>query len=233
MYSRNVNGQVLSFGVSGKLIRNTLVMYDRETESLWGQILGEAIEGPLAGSRLTFVPAVHVTWSEWRTQHPDTLALVKGYTGQRGAYRSYFNSPSAGVLGESTYDARLYPKEFVVGVEGEQETVAYPFSVLNLQPVLNDTLDGVTPIVVVFDVESGGAAVWRRQLAGQPLTFSQDATGRLQDEETNSIWDGFTGRAVSGPAAGEQLQAVKFTRVFWFGWKDWYPQTRLYTLPTE
>lgn len=230
MYSRNVNGQVLRFGVSGKLIRNTLVMYDRETESLWGQILGEAIEGPLTGSRLTFVPAVHVTWSEWRAQHPDTLALVKGYTGQRGAYRSYFNSPSAGVLGESSYDDRLYPKEFVVGVEGAQETIAYPFSVLNEQPVINDLLDGAIPIVVVFDISSGGAAVWQREAAGQTLTFTQDAAGRLIDTETGSVWDGFTGQAVSGTAAGEQLEAVKFTRVFWFGWKDWYPQTRLYSL---
>jgi len=29
-----VDGKVLTFGVSGKLVRNSLLMYDRETHSL-------------------------------------------------------------------------------------------------------------------------------------------------------------------------------------------------------
>ena len=34
MYDREINGEEFSFGVSGKLIRNVLVMYDRETETV-------------------------------------------------------------------------------------------------------------------------------------------------------------------------------------------------------
>ena len=49
MYSREIDGQEFTFGVSGKLIMNVLVMYDRQTESLWAQLLGEAVEGDTAG----------------------------------------------------------------------------------------------------------------------------------------------------------------------------------------
>ncbi|MCA9926812.1 MAG: DUF3179 domain-containing protein, partial [Anaerolineales bacterium] len=31
VYSREINGAEYTFGVSGKLIRNVLVMYDRQT----------------------------------------------------------------------------------------------------------------------------------------------------------------------------------------------------------
>ena len=47
MYDREVEDKELTFGVSGKLIRNVLVMYDRETESYWSQLLGEAVDGEL------------------------------------------------------------------------------------------------------------------------------------------------------------------------------------------
>jgi hypothetical protein len=47
VYARTVNGRTLTFGVSGKLIRNSLVMYDRETHSLWTHLTGGAIDGPL------------------------------------------------------------------------------------------------------------------------------------------------------------------------------------------
>ena len=50
----------------------------------------------------------------------------------------------------------------------------------------------------------------------------------LTDAETGSTWDGLAGRAVAGPLAGEQLEWVKSTASFWFGWKDWYPETRVY-----
>ena len=90
MYSREIDGQEYTFGVSGKLIMNALVMYDRQTKSLWGQIIGEAVDGPLAGTKLEFIPAIHTTWSNWKEMHPDTTALAKGYSGSFSNYRSYY-----------------------------------------------------------------------------------------------------------------------------------------------
>ena len=49
MYSRIVNCKEHTFGVSGKLIMNALVMYDHQTDSLWSQFLGEAVQGASGG----------------------------------------------------------------------------------------------------------------------------------------------------------------------------------------
>ncbi len=227
MYSREIDGETYSFGVSGKLIMNVLVMYDRQTDSLWSQLLGQAVEGPLKGTKLQFLPSWQTTWADWKAQHPDTLAIRKGFKGNSDPYTSYYTSSAAGVLGESVRDGRLYVKEFVIGVEVNGQAVAYPFSVLNDQPVVNDTV-GETAVLVVFDAQTGSGVVFERTLDGQTLTFTHSLEMVLVDEETGTSWDGLTGRAIDGPLTEQSLQRVKSTRSFWFGWKDFYPETRVY-----
>ena len=100
MYAREIDGREFTFGVSGKLIRNVLVMYDRQTEALWSQLIGEAVEGEMIGTELTYLPSWFTTWSEWKHMHPDTLALTKPYSGGRDPYASYYASNRAGVIGQ-------------------------------------------------------------------------------------------------------------------------------------
>ncbi len=231
MYAREIDGVEYTFGVSGKLIRNVLVMYDRQTDSLWSQLLGEAVEGEMIGTKLEFLPSWMMTWEEWKAQHPDTVALEKGYYGARDPYqRGYYESPTAGVIGETFFDDRLYVKEFVVGVELGDTPVAYPFSVLNDEPVINDTVGGV-PLVVVFDDGAASAAVYRRTAGDETLTFDPGPDSfQLVDRETGTVWNGLDGRALEGPLAGETLTRIKSTTSFWFGWKDFHPDTLVYGL---
>lgn len=229
MYSREIDGEEYTFGVSGKLIMNVLVMYDRQTNTLWSQLLGEAVEGPLKGTRLEFLPSWQTTWEDWKTQYPNTLALRKGFSSGREPYAGYFNSSAAGVIGETIRDDRLYVKEFVIGVEYQNDPVAYPFSVLNDEPVINDTVGG-EPVLVTFDPDTASGVVFSRDLDGQMLTFSGDSDLVLTDQETGSTWDGRSGLATDGSLAGQQLERIKSTRSFWFGWKDFYPETRIYRL---
>lgn len=233
MYSREIDGQEYTFGVSGKLIRNVMVMYDHETNSLWSQLLGEAVEGPLKGTKLEFVASLQTTWSEWKILHPDTLALDKGYAGAFDTYASYYRDGRTGVIGETFQDDRLYVKEWVTGVALEGRARAYPWSELNLEPVVNDTLSDV-PLLIVFDSNTASSIVFDRRNAGQTLTFSR-STGSsaadilLRDEETDSTWLAFEGRAIDGPLEGSQLNQLKSTSSFWFGWKDFYPETEVYS----
>ncbi|OGO34019.1 MAG: hypothetical protein A2W35_13935 [Chloroflexi bacterium RBG_16_57_11] len=228
MYSRQVLGKELTFGVSGKLVMNALVLYDRQSDSLWSQILGEAIAGSMKGAKMEFVPALHTTWTDWKTRYPNTLALVKGYTQGNGVYSRYFQSTEAGVLGESVIDNRLATKEFVIGVAHNDHAVAYPFRQLSQEPVVNDRI-GEMAVLVVFNAETGAGVVFNRQIGhGRTLTFKVKEGQMLVDEETGSTWDGISGQAISGELAGEQLQRLKSTAAFWFGWKDWYPHTQVY-----
>ena len=227
MYSRIIDGEEYTFGVSGKLIMNVLVMYDRQTGTLWSQLLGEAVDGPLKGTKLEFLPAWQTTWEDWKTTHPDTLALRKGYFGARDPYDNYYQSGSSGVIGQAVLDERLYVKEFVVGVEQNGEAVAYPFSVLNEHPVVNDAVSDV-PVLVVFNEDTGTGVVFDRRVNGQVLTFQSQENLEMIDEETETRWNGLTGEALDGPLVDERLTRIKSTSSFWFGWKDWFPNTRVY-----
>lgn len=229
MYSRLIDGEEYTFGVSGKLIMNVLVMYDRQTDSLWSQLLGEAVDGPLTGTKLEFVPSWQTTWSDWKVQHPNTIALDKGFGSSRDPYAGYYNNSSSGVIGQSCPDDRLYVKEFVVGVEQNGEATAYPFSVLNEVPVVNDIV-GEQNILVVFNSDTGTGIVFDRQVDGQTLTFSLTEDSVIIDAETGTLWDITSGQALEGLLAGETLTRLKSTASFWFGWKDWYPNTRVYTI---
>lgn len=229
MYSRIIDGEEYTFGVSGKLIMNVLVMYDRQTETLWSQLLGEAVEGRLQGTKLEFLPSLQTTWADWKARYPETLALRKGYYGARDPYDSYYASGRAGVIGESTQDDRLYVKEFVVGVELNGEPVAFPFSVLNDEPVVNYEVGG-QPVLVVFNAETGTGVVYERVVDGQSFTFSQVEDTTILDSETGTTWNGLTGEALEGPLTGNTLSRIKSTSSFWFGWKDWYPESEIYGL---
>jgi hypothetical protein len=229
VYSRLVDGREVTFGVSGKLLMNVLVMYDRQTGSLWSQLLGKAVEGDLEGTELEFFPSWQTTWEEWKTRYPDTLALVKGYKGNVAPYDPYSATEGTGVLGEDDPNARFPHRQFVVGVALGGEAVAYPWSELSLEPVVNDVV-GSIPVLVAFDDDTATGVVFGRDLGDQTLTFSLADAGSLAltDVESGSTWDGLTGRAIDGPLAGEQLARVKSTNSFWSGWKDQYPETRVY-----
>ena len=208
---------------------NVLVMFDRETNTLWSQLLGEAVEGPLKGTKLEFVPAIHMKWSEWKAQHPDTKALVKGYSGSLTSYSRYYANNTAGVLGETVEDERLRTKQLVVGVAIHGDAVAYPFfSVGREETLINDEVGG-EPVLVVLEMEGRSGIVFSRKTAeGEILTFSVKEGLTFTDQETGSTWDGWTGSGIDGPLEGTQLERIRSTKSFWFGWKDFYPETRVY-----
>lgn len=227
MYSREVGEETLEFGVSGKLIMNVLVMYDRQTDSLWSQLLGKSVRGPLEGTELEYLPALQTTWSDWKSRHPETMALVKGYSGEYDPYTSYYFSGSAGVIGETRRDDRLQTKQFVIGVDTGRATMAFPFSELSQEPVLNAQV-GELPVLVLFDAENANGAVFSRQSGDHVLTFEPAADDQVRDMETGTLWRAFEGEAIEGPLAGEVLDRVKSTTSFWFGWKDFHPNTAIY-----
>lgn len=232
VYSRDVNGTALDFGVSGSLIHNDLVMFDRQTGSLWSQMLGEAVDGPLTGNKLEFLPALQTTWVEWKSLYPDTLAIRKGYFGEDDPYIGYYFSEDEGVLGETYQDDRLHPKTFVFGVEFENEFVAFPLSALREENVINYSINDVN-LLVVFNPKGNAAVAFSREFDGQILSFVETDQPRiLKDTQTSSIWNGMTGEAVEGPLMGSQLTHAKSSLSFWFAWKDFYQDTLVYGIDT-
>ena len=215
--------------MSGKLIRNSLVMFDRETGTLWSHLTGEALEGPLVGQHLQQLLSEQTTWGRWRAEHPKTLMLDVDPNDVRfDPYQSYYGAPDAGVVGRKRADDRLPVKEKVIGVRLGGEVKAYSFTALARDRVVNDEVGGV-PLVVVFDPVSYSGAVYRRDRGGTLLTFTAGSTGlSLRDDQTGSEWDGLSGKAMTGIDAGMELEQLPITYSFWFGWVDVYPNTEVY-----
>ena len=91
-FDRRVNGQVLTFGVSGKLRNSDMVMFDHETESWWQQAVGQGIVGKFNGVSLTQLPTWMESWNEFKARNPDGLVMAEPAFGRdygRNPYRSY------------------------------------------------------------------------------------------------------------------------------------------------
>jgi hypothetical protein len=108
------------FGVSGLLYQSDVLLYDRKSESVWSQIMMQAVAGPRAGERLIPVPIQHTSWKSWRTQHPKTTVLSR----RTGHWRDYDRNPYLGYNEISDiyfpirhHDTRLHPKTWVIGLE--------------------------------------------------------------------------------------------------------------------
>ena len=220
-----------TFGVSGKLIMNAVVMYDHQSNTLWSQFLSRGVKGPLVNQALEIVPAVQTTWQQWLNLHPDTLVLDKRGSYQGDTYEGYYRGGSAGILGEANKDKRLPSKELVLGMVVAGLAKAYPFSVISDRTVINDHFAG-EPVVVTFEPISESGAAFDRRLDGRTLNF-EPAEGRggvalMQDLETGSLWQVLTGQAVDGPLFGQRLERLPSHYSFWFAWSDFHPETDLY-----
>lgn len=230
VYKRpTVDGVELDFGVSGKLAHNNLLLYDRQSDSLWSQLLGEAIWGPLQGYPLEWVPSLQTTWSFWRALHPESRALATP-SNTSDPYADYYAGPRAGVHGEARSDDRLPPKAIVVGAVIDGEPVAYPLDRLKRESVVNDTVGG-RPVLVVTDPETGTVAIYGLDPEDGGGTFVE-ASGRgpglvVMDTRTGTRYGAWTGRPL-GMADATPLPRLPATHVFWFAWKDLHATTRVF-----
>ena len=211
---------------------NALVMYDRQTDTLWSQFLSRAVKGPLAGAPLEIVPALQTIWEQWLRLHPDTVLLDKSGRYFADSYEGYYRSGSAGILGESNKDKRLPGKDLVLGIDLSGAAKAYPFGAMADRVVINDSFAGKA-VVVTFDPVSETGAIFDRDVEGRTLTFqllagTDDGLLLMKDQETGSTWQALTGRAISGQLAGNAMKQLPAHYSFWFAWSDFHPDTELY-----
>src|SRR5262245_1890913 len=153
VYERVIDGVTFDFGTSGKLYKSDLVMYDRQSHSLWTQMEGRAIVGQRVGARLTLVPANTLSFEEWREIHPTGRVLSRdtGHTRSYGTnpYASYDQPQLRPFLFRDRPDPRRPPKERVVGIKLGDTARAYPWSMLAERRVVHDRL-GDQALVIFY-----------------------------------------------------------------------------------
>lgn len=223
----------LTFGVSGYLFNNNLVMNDHQTNTFWSQVLGEGIRGAYKGQRLEQVPSWITTWAAWKQTHPDTLLLSAAKLGNDpqsivDPYDGYYNSDWIGFDSKQN-DTRLPPKVLVLGIRVGEQSLAYPAETVAQLGIIQDELAGLA-YMLIYDVETQAAFIYSRQFNNLTLTFKYDSeVGALTDDQTNSIWDIHTGATRSGGYAGQSLESIDAMLAYWFAWSDFFPETEIFT----
>ena len=243
-FDRRFEGAVLDFGVSGNLRNSDLIMYDRQTQSWWQQFTGEGIVGTLAGRKLTILPASIIAWSDFKEANPDSRVLSRstGFSRRYGEnpYSGYDRVDNPPFLFRGDMDSRLLPKERIAAVSIDGVDAAYPFSLLEQERVVHDTVGGQEIVlffkpgtvsaldrsVIVDSKDVGSTGVFKPVVDGRKLTFSADGDGFV-DDETASRWN-ILGESVGGALAGSRLAPVVHANHFWFAWAAFKPDTVIY-----
>ena len=150
-FDANIDGERKTFGVSGLLYNSDVLLYDRETETLWSQILSQGVAGPLVGRKLEVLQTYNTSWQDWKKQYPSTLVLSTntGYDRDysRDPYPEYYTSEKVWFPVANTDDA-MHPKTKVLGLEVNGKFKAYPFPELKkTKEAVPDELNGMEFLV--------------------------------------------------------------------------------------
>ena len=211
MYVTNVEGQKLTFVVSGKLWNRSLIMMDAETKSLWSHLLGRGMAGQYKGKLLETIPSDITTWSMWKAEHPDTTVLNLKRS-SRQFVKDFYKDPG----------------RFVVGFVGNFGMHHVSMEQLLKWPVANVDARGL-PLLVVFDPEGTATRVFRRKVGDQILTFSSYAAGGFVDDQTKSTWNR-QGVAVAGALEGKTMHQQVSIPSFKRAWLMFHPNSGLIDL---
>jgi hypothetical protein len=230
VFNRTVDGKTVEFGTSGKLYNSNLVMYDRTSNSLWSQALGQAIVGKHAGVKLDRIPFDVAFWKEWKQLYPDTKVLSRdtGSTRPYGAdpYGGYYTSSEL-FFPVSNKDDRLGLKEIIIGLENSGLYKAYKLQQIEDSKVINDRIGNKS--VALFSLYPFMVRAFDSTINGQNVEFLYDQnSGKITDKQTGSEWN-FDGISTAGAMTGKHLTRLPFDEGFWFEWVAFHPETELYT----
>lgn len=229
-----VDGKPFTFGTSGNLVNSNLLMYDRQTDGNWPQILGVAINGPTRGQPLDTVPVVWTAWERWKRRYPNTLVLSRE-TGHLRAYgRDPYGSYTSDAPNYYTSGGPFFPvmakssrfpdKKVVIGVKVQDDVLALLKDAATAARVVNLTLGG-RPLVALYDADLDEVFAYDRQVDGRELVFRRSGQ-EIVDEQSATVWTA-QGQATRGKLAGARLRWTTSFDVMWFAWYAFYPDAKV------
>jgi len=230
-YDRRLGDRILDFGTSGSLFNSSLVMYDRQTESLWTHFEGKAVVGALTGERLTTIPISMTSWEKFRDAHPDALVLsrVTGFRRDygRNPYPGYDDVNTNPFLFNGQVDGRLAAKARVVVVRSDDgPAVALPLDTLFEQLVVPFEAQGRNVVALLErgsssaldnpelsdGYDQGSTGIFMADLNGESVNLSATPDGFL-DANSGLTFDIF---GVATDGSGTRLEPIEHLDTFWF-----------------
>jgi Protein of unknown function (DUF3179) len=235
-----IDGNIVEFGTSGKLYNSNLVMYDRKSNSLWSQALGEGIVGDYSGIKLEKIPFDITYWKEWKKLYPESKVLSRdtGSVRPYGAdpYGNYYTNDLI-LFPLANDDKRLGLKEIVIGLEDENQYKAYKLKDIETNKVINDVI-GEDKKIALVSLQPFMVRVFDRGIddnvndEGKKIIvdlFYNETNNTLIDRVTDSELN-FDGKFINGQLQDKQLKRLAMDQGFWFEWAAFHPETEVFSI---
>lgn len=242
--------QLLEFKVSGMLRKSNLIFYDFLTETWWQQLTGNAVVGEFAGTELTYIPSMIISFKEFFERYPSgkILSPKTGFEYEKkygsNPYEKYDDEkgvPFSRFFNEKDIDKRLPAMERIINIRDHKKYKIYPFSTIKKKEVINDKFESKniavffqSGTVSVLDNEKiskskdiGSVTVFNPKVNNEILTFKKEEN-IIKDNQTNSEWN-ITGLCIKGELKGSQLEPIIHGNHFAFAWLAFYPNSEIFT----
>lgn len=157
-----------------------MTWFDHDTGSVWSQVTGTALLGPLEGTSLELLPSELANWSDWREEFPDTLALDTG-------------------TGSNTFRVQ----DLTVAARVNEQVGGLEFKDLRDVGAISTVLGG-EPIAFVADPARERWAVFSLVVDGETIEVEIDGNF-LVDQATGDRWDAATGGSLDGRPALDRV----------------------------
>ncbi len=222
----------LIFDSYGPLYDNNTVLIDRNTGSLWSQMLGMCFSGDYIGKGLNLLPVYWSTWKRAKTVFPDAQVLAK----PQGSGRAYGRDPYGSFLRNDTYyqseeifynlkhfDERLPSKTIIYGIEKYGVVAAIDIEYVKKRKVVNFYC-GPLALVAFHDIALDTIRVYNREFweSRTPALFNY-RNGYFEDLMTRSKWD-IHGKCYEGNLENVQLDQFIGMYSFWFAFASQNPE---------
>ncbi len=134
----------------------------------------------------------------------------------------------------------LSDDEPVFGIEINGDVRAYPYRIMDWHEMFNDVVGGV-PVSLAYCTLCGAGILFDTRVEGRDEPFVFGSSGFLYrsnklmyDQQTQSLWNQFTGRPVVGKLTGAdiQLQVLPVATTAWADWRSRHPDTTVLSLDT-
>lgn len=230
-WKSKANNLFSTFGVSGLLYNANLILYDRETDSNWSQILQKSVNGELINDVPEKLTIIETNWKTWKDSFPNSLVLTAntGFNKPYGdyPYGAYKTDHNFFLFVPSPINPALPNKQRIYAIMDDTESKVYQFSDFIGGNAIRDTfLD--TEYLVVGDENLIVAFKMNNGTSNLNFTYDyQDSEIFFSDNEGNK-WNMF-GNAIEGPRTGQRLNSAQSVTSMWFAIAAFFPNPLIYS----
>ena len=223
-----------TWGVSGLLYNSNLILFDRDTQSNWSQMLEQSVQGDRRSETPQKLKTIETTWGAWKSMYPDTLILSE-QTGFERDYSRYpyrsFRTNEGLIFPVSQIDRRLPLKTRVTGIRAsDQSSRVYQINQFSSGIQVINTTFKEQPIVVIGSSDKQFATIYSAKTQDgtlQVFEALQDQLPAIMRDQEGNLWDVF-GRAIAGSRSGEELAKTESYTAYWYAWAAFFPNAEIY-----